>query len=127
MASAIAAFLMLPHHSSMIASQAMPLATWSSTSLTKIRVPRNVGLPWQMDEFTTMYRPRDFRNFRSSPTSSLVQNLIEIQDEISYHGVSSKLTGVQRCVRLRFTHGNQARGCLRVAAVGCPMIIVLGD
>src|SRR5207249_2127781 len=47
-ASAIASSLMLPRHSSTMLCQAMPLATCSSTSATRIRVPRNVGWPWQI-------------------------------------------------------------------------------
>jgi len=46
-ASAMAPALRLPRHSSMMLSQAMPLATCSSTSATRIRVPRKVGCPWQ--------------------------------------------------------------------------------
>src|SRR5262247_585450 len=44
-ASAIASWVMLPRHSSMIVSHARPAATCSSTSATRIRVPRNVGFP----------------------------------------------------------------------------------
>jgi len=44
-ASAIASVDTLPRHSSTTASQAMPLATCSSTCLTIIRVPRKVGCP----------------------------------------------------------------------------------
>src|SRR6266508_4260542 len=39
----------------MISSQSIPLATNSSTSLTRIRVPRNVGLPWQTLGFLVTY------------------------------------------------------------------------
>src|SRR5438132_10911975 len=44
-ASPIASFVMLSFHSSMIVSQAIPLATCSRTSATNTRVPRKVGLP----------------------------------------------------------------------------------
>ena len=44
-ASAIASLVMLPRHSSAIASHAIPLATCSSTSDTRTRVPRNVSFP----------------------------------------------------------------------------------
>src|SRR2546422_1207343 len=43
--SAIAPFVMAPRHCSIMASQAIPLATCSSTSETKMRVPRKVGSP----------------------------------------------------------------------------------
>jgi hypothetical protein len=42
-ASAIAAGLIAPRHCSRISSQDMPSATCSNTSLTRMRVPRNVG------------------------------------------------------------------------------------
>lgn len=57
-ASAIASWEMLPRHSSMILSHASPSATCSSTSATKMRVPRNVGLPRQISGSDTMYRPK---------------------------------------------------------------------
>src|SRR5215471_4184502 len=44
-ASAMASWLILPRHSSMMVSHASPAATWSSTSATRMRVPRKVGLP----------------------------------------------------------------------------------
>src|SRR5437016_3782309 len=44
-ASAIASCVMLPCHSSIMVSQSSPRATWSRTSATKMRVPRNVGCP----------------------------------------------------------------------------------
>src|SRR6266700_1187040 len=44
-ASAIASCVILPCHSSIMVSQSSPRATWSRTSATKIRVPRNVGCP----------------------------------------------------------------------------------
>jgi hypothetical protein len=44
-ASAIPSLEIAPRHSSMIASQAIPLATCSKTSATRMRVPRNVGCP----------------------------------------------------------------------------------
>jgi hypothetical protein len=47
-ASAMASSLMLPRHSSTMLFQAIPAATCSSTSATRIRVPRNVGCPWQI-------------------------------------------------------------------------------
>src|SRR5438552_2822165 len=53
-ASEIAASLMLPRHSSTILCHAIPLATCSSTSATRIRVPRNVGCPWQTLGSVTM-------------------------------------------------------------------------
>ena len=42
---------------SMMAFQANPRPMSSSTSLTKMRVPRNVARPWQMAGSATMYRP----------------------------------------------------------------------
>jgi transcriptional regulator with XRE-family HTH domain len=47
-ASAMAPRLMLPRHSSTMASHARPEVTCSSTAATKMRVPRNVGCPWQI-------------------------------------------------------------------------------
>lgn len=47
----------VPRHSSTIVSQAMPAATCSKTSATRIRVPRNVGWPWQIVGSATMNRP----------------------------------------------------------------------
>ena len=52
--SAIASSLMLPRHSSTMLCQAIPLATCSNTSATRIRVPRNVGCPWQIFGSATM-------------------------------------------------------------------------
>jgi hypothetical protein len=57
-ASAIACLEITPRHSSIMASQAMPLATCSRTSDTRIRVPRNVGSPWQISGSATIYLPR---------------------------------------------------------------------
>jgi hypothetical protein len=56
-ASAIASIETAPLHSSTIVSHAMPRATCPRTSATRIRVPRNVGLPPQMPESATTYRP----------------------------------------------------------------------
>lgn len=47
-ASAIASSVMLPRHSSMMLFHARPAAICSRTSATRIRVPRNVGCPWQI-------------------------------------------------------------------------------
>jgi hypothetical protein len=44
---AIAEREIFPPHSLMISSQSMPAATSSRTSLSRIRVPRKVSLPWQ--------------------------------------------------------------------------------
>src|SRR5215211_9268321 len=44
-ASAIASSSIAPRQSTIIDSQLRPLATWSSTSATKMRVPRKVGCP----------------------------------------------------------------------------------
>jgi hypothetical protein len=44
-ASEIASEGTSPRHSSTIVSQAIPAPTWSRTSATRIRVPRNVGWP----------------------------------------------------------------------------------
>jgi len=44
-ASAMASLLMSPRQSSTITSQAVPLATCSRTSATRMRVPTNVGFP----------------------------------------------------------------------------------
>src|SRR5262249_941394 len=60
MASAIAGREMLPWHSAMISSQAIPAATNSRTSPTRIRVPRNVSLPWQTLGSAVMNRPGCF-------------------------------------------------------------------
>jgi hypothetical protein len=56
--SAIACLEIAPRHSSTMASQAMPLATCSRMSDTRIRVPRKVGSPWQISGSATMYLPR---------------------------------------------------------------------
>jgi hypothetical protein len=56
-ASAMASIETAPLHSSTIVSHAMPRATCPRTSATRIRVPRNVGLPPQMPESATTYRP----------------------------------------------------------------------
>src|SRR5213592_1174023 len=53
-ASAMASWVILPRHSSMMVSHAKPAATWSSTSATRMRVPRKVGFPWQMSGSATM-------------------------------------------------------------------------
>jgi hypothetical protein len=53
-ASPMAPSLMLPRHSATMFSQAIPLATCSSTSATRIRVPRKVGCPWQIFGSLTM-------------------------------------------------------------------------
>src|SRR5687767_10497032 len=53
-ASAIASWVILPRHSSIIVSHARPAATWSSTSATRMRVPRKVGFPWQMSGSATI-------------------------------------------------------------------------
>src|SRR5262249_18710069 len=53
-ASLMASKLTLLFHSSTIISHAIPLATCSSTSATNTRVPRNVGLPWQIRGSATM-------------------------------------------------------------------------
>jgi hypothetical protein len=53
-ASPMASLLTSPRQSSTIASQAMPVATCSKTSATKMRVPTNVGLPWQIAGSATM-------------------------------------------------------------------------
>jgi len=60
MASVIASLVSFPRHSSMIASQSMPLAIWSSTSAINMHVPRKVGSPWQLSGLTTIHRPNDF-------------------------------------------------------------------
>ena len=57
-ASAIACLEITPRHSSTMVSQAMPLATCSRTSETRIRVPRKVGSPWQISGSHTIYLPR---------------------------------------------------------------------
>src|SRR5262245_43455187 len=59
-ASAIASCVILPCHSSLMVSQSSPRATWSKTSATKIRVPRNVGWPWHTFGSATINRPRIF-------------------------------------------------------------------
>ena len=56
-ASAMASIETEPLHSSTIVSHAMPRATCPRTSATRIRVPRKVGLPPQMPESATTYRP----------------------------------------------------------------------
>ena len=67
MASAIAAREMLPWHSLMMSSQLIPSATSSRTSLTRIRVPRNVSWPWQIVGSAQMNRPVGFLFIRQHP------------------------------------------------------------
>jgi hypothetical protein len=58
-ASAIASLEIDPRHRSVMASHAIPRATSSRTSLTKTRVPRNVGRPWQTAGSETTKRPKN--------------------------------------------------------------------
>jgi hypothetical protein len=58
-ASAIASVEIDPRHRSVMASHAIPRATSSRTSLTKTRVPRNVGRPWQTSGSETTKRPKN--------------------------------------------------------------------
>jgi len=64
-ASAMASLQIAPRQFSMIASHTIPRATCSSTSLTRILVPRKVGWPWQISGSTTTRRPKVF-SFSSS-------------------------------------------------------------
>src|SRR3989304_78601 len=72
MASAIAGREMLPWPSLMMSSQLRPAATSSRTSLTRIRVPRNVSLPWQTLGLAVMNRPIAFVFIRRLSSKGLV-------------------------------------------------------
>src|SRR6266404_4386003 len=58
--SLIASSFTFPSQSPMMVCQSSPLATCASTVLTRMRVPRKVGLPWQIRGSATMYLPNSF-------------------------------------------------------------------
>jgi hypothetical protein len=79
-ASPIPARLMLLRHSSTMLYHAIPLPTRSSTSATKMRVPRKGGCPWQIFGSLTTYRPI---NFFSIVNASRQRNTLQLSSRQS--------------------------------------------
>ncbi len=68
----------------MMVSQAIPSATISGTCHTMMRVPRKVGLPWQMSASATMQRPlRYLTRLARRGTSGYVRDCPSISSQSS--------------------------------------------
>jgi len=101
-ASAMASLEIPPRHSWMIVSHAVPSATCSNTCDTRIRVPRNVGFPWQISGSVTTYRPinlgTDFLFFLFTVLDSILRLLIA---EDSVKGILSEVSPEVKAPRSR--------------------------
>jgi len=64
-----------PHRVLQMKSQERPSATSSSTCQTMMRVPLNVGLPWQISGSATMYWPNSSRRDTGRRANELAGNV----------------------------------------------------